>query len=80
MGFFINEFVYYTALIFIFDFCQRISHNIKNQEQTNFDLLLKCFSLCFYFQNGKTEYNYVHVLPNIFMPLLIIAQSNLTYY
>ena len=33
-----------------------------------------------FFQNVKTEYNYVNVLPNIFMPLSLIAQSNLIYY
>ena len=76
---FIQKYVYYTALIFNFDFCRRISHNFKNQEQTKFDLLLQRFSLSVFFQNGKTEYNYVYVLRNIIMPLFLIAQSNLTY-
>ena len=77
--FFIHKLVYYTALIFIFDFCRQISHHFKNQEQTNFDLLLQRFFLLVFFQNGKTKYNYVYVLPNIFMKLFLIAQSNLTY-
>ena len=75
-----HKFVYYTALVFIFDFCRRISHSFKNQEQTNFDLLLQRFSLSSPPQNSKIEYSYVYVLPNIFMPLFLVALSNLTYY
>ena len=78
--FFIHKLVYYTALVFIFKFCRRISHNLKNQEQTNFDLLLQRFSLSGFPQNGKTEYSYVYVLPNISMPLFLIAQSNIKYF
>ena len=76
---FIHKLVYYTAMIFPFGFCQQISHNFKNQEQTNFDLLLKRF-LCRGFQNGNNEHNYVNVLSNIVMPLFLIAQPNRTYY
>ena len=32
-----------------------------------------------FFQNGKTEYNYVDFLTNIVTTLFLIAQSNLTY-
>ena len=65
---------------FYFRFCRRISLNFKNQEQTNLDLLLQHLFICFSFQNGNTEYKYGNVLPNSFMPLFVIAQSNLTYY
>ena len=42
---FIHIFYYYTALIIIFDFFQKISHNIKNQELSNFNLVLQSFIL-----------------------------------
>ena len=54
-----HRFVSFTALVFIFDFCRRISHIFKNKAQTDFDLLLQRFSLPIFF-NGKTEYNYVY--------------------
>ena len=77
---FIHKFVYYTALIFIFDFSRRISHICRNQEQTKFDLLLqRLFLFLISPPNGKTEYNYVNVLSNIVTLLFLIAQSNLTY-
>ena len=78
---FIHEFVYFTALILLFNFCQRISHNFKNQEQTNFDLVLQHLFLCWFFsEDFKTEYNYVNVLSNISTSLFLIVQSNLTYH
>ena len=41
-----HTFVYYTALIIIFRSCQKISHNFKNQELTDFDFVLQSFILC----------------------------------
>ena len=74
-------FVYYTTLIFIFEFCQRISHNLNNKEQTNILFFIATLiTLLGFFQNGKTEYNYFYVLPNVFMPLFLITQSNLKYF
>ena len=50
---FIHKFVYYTALVLIWDFCQLIYPNFKYQEQTNFDLLLQRFSLSFFFKTVR---------------------------
>ena len=77
--FFIHIFIYYTALVFILDFFRQISHNFKNQEQNNLIFIATLISLLVFFQNGKTEYNYVNVLSNIVMPLFLIEQSNLTH-
>ena len=77
---FILKFVYYNALIFILDFSEKslIDLRIKNKHA------LICYCNAYFSfspsQNGKTEYNYVNVLPSIFMPLFLIAESNLTYY
>ena len=57
-----------------------LSHSFKNREQTNFDLVLQRLILCWFFQNGKTEYNYVDVLSTIATTLFLIAQSKLTYH
>ena len=67
-------------MIFIFEFCGQVSHNFKNQEQKNRFVIATLISMLVIFQNGKTEYKYVDVLPDIFMPLLLIAQSNLTHF
>ena len=69
----------YTALILLLKFFQQISHNFRNQEQTNFDLLLEIFIPCFFSQNGKTEYNYFNVISIIATTLFLIAQPNITY-
>ena len=72
--------VYYTALIFIFEFFRQISHYfLESRINKLLFVIATLISLFFSFQNGKTEYNYVNVLPNIFMPLSLIAKSNLTY-
>ena len=45
-----RKFVDYTALIILFGSSQNIYHNFKNQEETNFDLVLQSFILCIFFQ------------------------------
>ena len=46
---FIHKCFGYTALILLFDFFQQIYHGFKNQELTNFDLVLQSFILCWFF-------------------------------
>ena len=49
-----------------------------NNRQT---LICYCNAFLSFFspQSGKTEYNYIYVLPNICMTFFHIALSNLTY-
>ena len=44
-----HEFVDYTALILLFHFFRQIFHNVKNKEQTKFDLLLQRLFICWFF-------------------------------
>ena len=62
------QFFYYESLIISW---------IKNKQT------LVCYwnaylSVGFFLSNGKTEYNYVYVLSNIFMQLFLIAKSNVS--
>ena len=55
---------------FIFIFLLRISHNFNNQEQTNFDFYFNTYLSVGFYQNGKTEYNYVYVFIEYFCAIV----------
>ena len=56
-----------------------IYHKFKNQEQQNLIWYCNAYFFVGFSGNSNTEYNYVNVLSNIFTPLFLIAQLNLTY-
>ena len=60
-----------------FDYKSLIISRIKNK-QTLICYLNAYFSVGFS-QNGNSEYNYIYFLSNTFVPLVLVAQLNITH-